>query len=1030
MFKTLKRLRLALLSIVILIGSISVPAGAKEAYSFSTAKYDVYVSGGSVSFPDEARPFEGYAKENAVLEVTLDSRFSENDFSHWLLSDGTKVPEKTFRFIVRDNTVIYPIFNDITLNFGDWVQISGGTLCTENRVFMRTDEATGFKDYRFEEAGYHYYYESYSKINDNYHSAVCVYCGYRTVEAHSWNSGTVIKEATHYSEGLREYVCYDCYASKTEAIPKTDEHSFIYASYYMYSTFDNWVTKTPAVGATPGKRREKCEYCNKLSEQSYDYISSKLPTGKKIVYKYESTSALNKNTCTETHYITDNAYAVDIDNNYGADYTYLYFSGNNSPVYVYSTYIGDWAIIGYADNMDEFISIISEKIGINVYSSADTEKSRLYSTLRGYKAFEYQYNYLAYSGKLSSLKQGEDKVLPSSSDGKKYRYFKMTPSETQPYYYTEYYVDENNTCYYQFEREYSGINTTKMSVTDLSAKDFPYSEPEREKINHYGFCIPTDGTYGGRDVNDRLGIASPDWSDEKRTVKAAVREGEVFSHWLKYNPRTWEWEYYSAGSTFTPTVTDVTAFRPVYKERTYKIKIIGGYYTMPELSSLKRYTEGEVPYGKKIEISWYDNMIPEGKQLAGFKDKNGILLGSYQFVPKEDNVYTAVYEDKTAYVNFNAENGIVKANGEEKSWGEYKVGERITLTTEGNEGTEFLGWFVPNIGGKGGEDYTLLSTDTTLNYTVPSDSTNIYARWIIPGSIISHDITGKDCFIAGNMIPVSAVRTGTYCFLQLYVHPGEKRTVTAWKLLNSEEAEILTNTYGYLEFDSSDPENQSKGFTERLAVTAELADCGENHQWDAGTVTKYPTLSENGIKTHTCTVCGAQKTEKTDRLTFATNADFTVSSWDGESDTVTAVYPADMTDEDIMADMSDGRPVNNYYMAAQNGAATNAGNRFAQGIKINDMPQGNWKIAVYKKGGYLPSVTTLDVEGESCTVGELTLRKHGDLTFDGVTDIRDLICGKKQSTGTGTADMNSLGKTDSDTVTAYDLATVKQIIMK
>ena len=35
----------------------------------------------------------------------------------------------------------------------------------------------------------------------------------------------------------------------------------------------------------------------------------------------------------------------------------------------------------------------------------------------------------------------------------------------------------------------------------------------------------------------------------------------------------------------------------------------------------------------------------------------------------------------------------------------------------------------------------------------------------------------------------------------------------------------------------------------------------EEHQWDEGVITKEPTATEPGIKTYTCTVCGASKTE-------------------------------------------------------------------------------------------------------------------------------------------------------------------------
>jgi len=38
------------------------------------------------------------------------------------------------------------------------------------------------------------------------------------------------------------------------------------------------------------------------------------------------------------------------------------------------------------------------------------------------------------------------------------------------------------------------------------------------------------------------------------------------------------------------------------------------------------------------------------------------------------------------------------------------------------------------------------------------------------------------------------------------------------------------------------------------------------HSWDAGVVTKQPTITEEGIKTYTCSVCSETKIEKIAKL--------------------------------------------------------------------------------------------------------------------------------------------------------------------
>ena len=61
---------------------------------------------------------------------------------------------------------------------------------------------------------------------DNGHQQTCSLCGNVNTQAHSWNNGTVTKPATCQAEGVMTYACTVCGASKTESIPKTNEHSF------------------------------------------------------------------------------------------------------------------------------------------------------------------------------------------------------------------------------------------------------------------------------------------------------------------------------------------------------------------------------------------------------------------------------------------------------------------------------------------------------------------------------------------------------------------------------------------------------------------------------------------------------------------------------------------------------------------------------------------------------------------------------------------------------------------------------------
>lgn len=71
-------------------------------------------------------------------------------------------------------------------------------------------------------------YGNATKVDDSNHKATCTVCGQEQTVAHSWNSGTVTKQATCDQIGARERTCSvtGCGATKTETIAKTGNHSY------------------------------------------------------------------------------------------------------------------------------------------------------------------------------------------------------------------------------------------------------------------------------------------------------------------------------------------------------------------------------------------------------------------------------------------------------------------------------------------------------------------------------------------------------------------------------------------------------------------------------------------------------------------------------------------------------------------------------------------------------------------------------------------------------------------------------------
>lgn len=65
-----------------------------------------------------------------------------------------------------------------------------------------------------------------SRVDDTNHQSACSVCGEKRTEAHSWNSGTVTKEATCKDTGSKNVTCTVCGAAKTETIPTNSNHPY------------------------------------------------------------------------------------------------------------------------------------------------------------------------------------------------------------------------------------------------------------------------------------------------------------------------------------------------------------------------------------------------------------------------------------------------------------------------------------------------------------------------------------------------------------------------------------------------------------------------------------------------------------------------------------------------------------------------------------------------------------------------------------------------------------------------------------
>ncbi len=96
-------------------------------------------------------------------------------------------------------------------------------------------------------------YGAWENASTTQHKHVCKDCGKTETKNHTWDKGTVTKEANCKEAGVKTYKCSTCNATKEEAIAKTTTHSY-----------SSW-TQTKAPTCTEkGQESRTCSNCQKV----------------------------------------------------------------------------------------------------------------------------------------------------------------------------------------------------------------------------------------------------------------------------------------------------------------------------------------------------------------------------------------------------------------------------------------------------------------------------------------------------------------------------------------------------------------------------------------------------------------------------------------------------------------------------------------------------------------------------------------------------------------------------------------------
>ena len=267
---------ISLLAALCLIVSFAIPASAAGfTVSLSSSKKDVSAGDTvtfTVSLSGTGRGTSGY------IEVAASSNFEL--ISGKFLTPNTQMAD--FDKNTSDGTVMYNGESDPNGAFCEFVLKAKTASKTTQNVSVTVDIRNGSsllgsvkasKDIKIICASHTF--GNYTKVNDSTHKRVCSACGLVETKNHTWNGGTVTKQASCKESGTRHFTCTACGAAKDETIAKTNSHSW--GGYK--------VTKNPTC-TTPGTQTRTCSVCGKTETQQINatghsmgaWAQSKAPT--------------------------------------------------------------------------------------------------------------------------------------------------------------------------------------------------------------------------------------------------------------------------------------------------------------------------------------------------------------------------------------------------------------------------------------------------------------------------------------------------------------------------------------------------------------------------------------------------------------------------------------------------------------------------------------------------------------------------------------------------------------------------------
>lgn len=198
-------------------GSVSLSSSASTLYRGDTFSVTASLSSsdaialGTVTLSYDTSALELTGGSCHVSGASLGQVIPSQKAGTFMLSgDPAVVSGKlfTFHFKVKDGAA-----------FGSYTISSSASIGVESGQGIASGSATVTVACRHD-------YANCTKADDTSHVSTCTSCSDKKTEAHSWDGGTVTKEATCKETGIRALTCTGCGATKDEVIPVTEGHQF------------------------------------------------------------------------------------------------------------------------------------------------------------------------------------------------------------------------------------------------------------------------------------------------------------------------------------------------------------------------------------------------------------------------------------------------------------------------------------------------------------------------------------------------------------------------------------------------------------------------------------------------------------------------------------------------------------------------------------------------------------------------------------------------------------------------------------